>query len=164
MGFSQILYLDLCELKKTDTIEVINNAYVKESLQEESKEEEEDLFATTYNYCPPPKKIEESASLKEAREVSIVLVTNKAALYLTKDNLNALSQLGKIALLQTETLEEVFGSSEKEDLVEESVEEDDQVSKILDQYLLADLDPNMNYHGDLISSKRNVKEEEKEMI
>jgi hypothetical protein len=38
------------------------------------------------------------------------------------------------------------------------------VSKILDQYLLADLDPNMNYHGDLISSKRNGKEEEKEMI
>lgn len=55
MGFSQLLYLDLLELRKTDVIESITSTYVSESLQEETKEqeEEEDLFSTSYGGCEP---------------------------------------------------------------------------------------------------------------
>ena len=45
--------------------------------------------------------------------MSIVLVTNKAALYITKDNLNSINQIAKIGTLQIQALQKLLNKGQK---------------------------------------------------
>ena len=45
--------------------------------------------------------------------MSIVLVTNKAALYITKDNLNSINQIAKIGNLQIQALQKLLNKGQK---------------------------------------------------